>query len=428
MIALLVFSVLMVLEISLFILQRKRATGVGRERSFIWLTSSAIFLIALSSPLLDWSLVWAGVVLICLFESIRALLFLWKGWGNRRMTGISLVFKIFLYLFIVIPLVVFPGSKDIEVTGQYAVRTETYTWVDESREEAFTEEPDYRTVTVQFWFPDTDDGPFPLAIFSHGAFGYRMSNHSTFMELASNGYVVCSIDHPYHSFRTKQTDGKTILVDMEFMKTAMATENGEVVGEELNNLERQWMRLRTLDMEFVLDTILTSVADPASEGVFNRIDGNAIGLLGHSMGGATAAEVGRERNEIDAVIVLDGTMMGETIAYSAGEGTFDSEPYPKAILNIFNEDHADQARILGSAYPNTFMHGNSDNSYQVTVKGSGHLNFTDLPLVSPLLAGLLGTGTVDPVYCMQTTNALVLEFFDCHVKKENLEIARERKF
>ncbi|MBQ5851909.1 MAG: hypothetical protein IIW54_14020, partial [Lachnospiraceae bacterium] len=41
----------------------------------------------------------------------------------------------------------------------------------------------------------TDD--FPLVVFSHGAFGYYESNTSTYMELASNGYVVeCSMKFP----------------------------------------------------------------------------------------------------------------------------------------------------------------------------------------------------------------------------------------
>jgi dienelactone hydrolase len=428
MIALSVFAVLVTLEVTFFMLQRKRTTGVRRERSFVWLAMSMIGFVAFMGPLLDWSMAWGGVALISLYETFRAILFLWKGSGRKIVKGFSLSFKIILYLLIVVPLLLFPGKKDLEVSGQYAITSETFTWEDESRDEEFTEESDYRKVTVQFWFPDTADGTYPLAIFSHGAFGYRMSNYSTFMELASNGYVVCSIDHPYHAFITKQTDGTTLLVDMDFLKTAIATEKGEIDGEALFLLEQQWMQLRTEDVHFVLDAILERVEMPDVEGVFTHINRDVIGLLGHSMGGATAAEVGREREEVDAVIILDGTMMGETLAYVADKGSFNDKPYPKPILNVFNEEHANQAKLLGSSYPNTFMHENSENSYQVIVNGAGHLNFTDLPLVSPVLASLLGTGPVDPTYGMQLTNTLVREFFDQFLKGEDLAIARERVF
>ena len=179
-------------------------------------------------------------------------------------------------------------------------------------------------------------------------------------------------------------------------------------------------------MNFVLDSIWQKSSSGNVSGVFSRIDMDAIGLFGHSMGGATAAALGRERDEIDAVIVLDGTMMGETLSYPASGREFLATPYPKPILNLFNEAHGSQAAVLGDTYPNTYMHTLSEQSYQVVVADSGHLNFTDLPLVSPLLAGLLGTGSVDAAECMQTTNALTLEFFDTFVKHRPSEIARVR--
>ena len=215
---------------------------------------------------------------------------------------------------------------------------------------------------------------------------------------------------------------------MDFLKSAIATENGQITGEELYELERVWMKLRTEDMHFVLDTINEKATDSSTAGVFTRIQTDAIGVIGHSMGGATAAAIGRSRKDIDAVIVLDGTMMGETGAYVDAKESYIETAYPKPILNVFNEDHFIQEQELGNQYSNTYMHQNAENSYQVVVKGSGHLNFTDLPLVSPFLASLLGTGPVDATYCIETTNALVLEFFDAFLKGENQEIARQRTF
>ena len=49
-------------------------------------------------------------------------------------------------------------------------------------------------------------------------------------------------------------------------------------------------------------------------------------------------------------------------------------------------------------------------------KGSGHMNFTDLPLFAPPLAKLLGTGSIDSESCIRQMNQIVLQFYDCKLK------------
>ena len=46
------------------------------------------------------------------------------------------------------------------------------------------------------------------------------------------------------------------------------------------------------------------------------------------------------------------------------------------------------------------------------------MDFTDLPLFSPVLAGMLGTGDVNNEEMLNTMNGLVLRFFDCYLKGE----------
>jgi hypothetical protein len=50
------------------------------------------------------------------------------------------------------------------------------------------------------------------------------------------------------------------------------------------------------------------------------------------------------------------------------------------------------------------------------IRGSGHLNFTDLPLFSPALARMLGTGDADSRYCIETMNRILLDFFNYTLK------------
>lgn len=72
------------------------------------------------------------------------------------------------------------------MTGPYVVATAAYTYIDKDRIEEFTDQEDNRFVNVEFWYPEEADGTYPLLVFSHGAFGIKTSNTSTFTELASH--------------------------------------------------------------------------------------------------------------------------------------------------------------------------------------------------------------------------------------------------
>lgn len=370
---------------------------------------------------------WYLLYIVLLIQAIVALVYLWRLSRGKvkeerpykvSRAVIICVRRSLGFMFLLLPAILFPQFKDLPVTGEYDVLKASYTLEDKNRTETYLNNNQSRKLTIEFWYPDAlgTEKEFPLIIFSHGAFGFRGSNYSTFMELASNGYVVCSIDHTYQSFFTSQTDGKVTIVDQDFLNDALAVQSDTYDIEKSYVKSHEWLDIRTADMNFVIDTILTKVDEPNKEEVFKRIDPNNIGAFGHSLGGATAAQIGRIREDIDAVIVLDGTMIGEVTSLENGIEVINDSSYPIPILDIFNEEHYRDGLESASTYANMVTNEKAVNSIQTVFIGSGHLNFTDLPLFSPLLAGILGTGDIDSRYCIETTNQIVLSYFDYYLK------------
>ena len=322
----------------------------------------------------------------------------------------------------------FPPYRQPQVTGDLAVKVQEFTWEDTDRVESFTDTGENRMLTVKFWYPERE-GSYPLVIFSHGAFGVIDSNYSTCTELASHGYVVASIGHPYHAMFVKDVNGKVTTADPDFVKQVFAVndEDDPEAEEKIYLRGREWMALRVADEEFVLDTILAK-AENGEEAPFSLIDKEKIGLFGHSMGGASSVALGRIRkDEIGAVIDLEGTMLGEYAGFENGREIFNSEPYPVPLLDVNSRDAYEEALTLGGeGYVNFYVGKNAEDYKSVIFNGAGHLNFTDLPLVSPVLARLLGVGKVDKRECIENVNQMVLNWFDCYLKgKESLDIADE---
>ncbi len=345
---------------------------------------------------------------------------------NRKLEVLVIIIAIIIIIGIlakvVLPKIMFPEYEPLPVSGTHQVEVALYTWEDENRIETFTDTGEKRALTVKFWYPK-EEGNYPLVIFSHGAFGVIDSNYSTCAELASNGYVVASIGHPYHAMFVEDVNGKTTMVDMEFMKSVYAEGSAEYSIEaerRMYDLGVEWMELRSDDMNFVLNTILEQ-ANEKQEEPFSSIDTKKIGLMGHSMGGATAVELGRTREDIDAVIDLEGTMLGEYVDFQNGYPVYEKAAYPTALLDVNSraqkEDvDAMEAAEAGWTYVNHYVGANALDYREIIFEDAGHLNFTDLPMFSPVLAKFLGVGKVDPVTCINHVNDMVLIFFDYYLK------------
>lgn len=392
------------------------------EKGIVSIGILALFGLLLVAGVFEWSFRYAALMLVLVIQALTGAVILFRKREREyrlRKNILRFIRNCFIFTFALFLAILFPQYGQPKTTGGYEVAAAKYTWTDNSRIDKFSKSGENRALTVEFWYPENTDNSYPLVVFSHGAFGFSGSNYSTFAELASNGYVVASIGHTHQAFYTMDTGGKLTIVDIDFLNKAIEVSNNNDTSreEEIFNATREWLKLRTDDENFILDKIFAECDKAGADRLFSVINTDKIGLMGHSLGGASSAQIGRTRDDIDAVIVLDGTMLGEEVAFDNGSVVLSDTPYPVPLLNIYAEDHYRDARESdGDAYDNFHATHNALCAYETVFKNSGHLNFTDLPLFSPALSKMLGVGTVDARYCIETMNELVLEFFNGYLK------------
>ncbi|MEM8890418.1 MAG: hypothetical protein AAGD28_20750, partial [Bacteroidota bacterium] len=212
-----------------------------------------------------------------------------------------------------------------EPSGPYAVGTEAFHFVDESREEMLTKDSlDKRELMLQFSFPIQKDSnlvpdlypnskrvstqsvkgveivkdgqKFPLIIYSSGAGGNRFSNTQQIEELVSHGYLVLAIDHTF-LVDSHFPDGRKIKAfdfDVDF---------SDLSREDF--MKQISLGMRTKDMLSSLEK-LKEISRDSTHSFFNRIDFENIGLFGWSIGGAAVGEICLTHPEFKAGVNLDG--------------------------------------------------------------------------------------------------------------------------
>lgn len=158
--------------------------------------------------------------------------------------------------------------------------------------------------------PDSSSGPFPLIIFNHGLQLFTAQNTILMEHLASHGYVIVSIGHPYESLRVNLREAGTVLPPFitswaNFQK-AMAwieessgpvsdaidaariaqtrEERAELMlsaidGASMNETVNVWAR----DSQFVLNELAS--ARGAQHAFQQSIDFSRIAAMGMSVGG-----------------------------------------------------------------------------------------------------------------------------------------------
>lgn len=348
-------------------------------------------------------LVIAGVVLILIIlRKIRP----WrKKWLFIIPVLVLMAYAAFQVLFPVHPLVTVTGEYSVgksEDYFTYAVNNEQYETSDGNRE-----------VPVSLWHPEKiDDMNGKLILFSHGSFGVADSNDSLFNELASHGYAVASLSHPFHSFTASLEDQSNIRIDMAYMKDVLGTQGSDDLEKTLIDLEN-WSQLHEDDIIQVLEQIQ---GEETENPFLQTANSDEVILMGHSLGGTAALNLGREREDIAAVVALESPFSGD-ITNINENNTYDftNEPYPVPLLNIYSDSIWNVLDEL-ALYEQNWKYLNAENGQYKTVHimGSGHIGLTDMHRVSPILTNIFdgGLNSEDYTTILKQINEAVLVFLD----------------
>lgn len=315
---------------------------------------------------------------------------------------------------------------------------------------------------------------FPVLLFNHAlAFGFTSQNLLLMEHLASHGYVVVSIAHPYQTAKVNLSEAGTVvrasglpddivLPQAELPRGLVSTvfeETGDIgqvsliksrllpIAEDFLALDepgrtgliRQFMDTPALEpfrplvteelledffyYDYIRDNslmeywvqdiqfIADSLADlqPRVAGFREMIDIDRMGVFGMSFGGAAAGEFCKIDSRCKAAVNLDGTQFGRHW----------SRKVPVPLLMFYNDEHQG-----GNDY--AYLPSVAD-FWDLRVKGATHMDFTDFVYLWPILKAVNFSGSIDGMRMMGILNSVQLEFFDHYLqgKPRRLELSAD---
>ncbi len=249
-------------------------------------------------------------------------------------------------------------------------------------------------------------GIFRVLLFSGAWNGRRTQNTYLVEDLASHGYVVVGIDHPYNSDPVAFPDGRVIHFvpspEMNFSANSLETIEAAAAKELVTQVA---------DTIFVLNRLQAMNADPESP-FYGHLDTNNVGAFGHSFGGAVAAQVCHDDPRIRAALDMDGSFWGDVrltglskpFMFMTGDP---APPFTVEERSRFNNFQRVDAALDDSDKAMFEKFG----GYRVFIHGSTHLGFTDKVLVSPFKS-LSGAGGIPASRQIFIVRQFVLAFFD----------------
>ncbi|WP_119394767.1 alpha/beta hydrolase [Salinibius halmophilus] len=269
-------------------------------------------------------------------------------------------------------------------------------------------------------------GRFPVLIFNHGHSSFARQNQANFIELASQGYVVLTLNHPGYSLLSKNGE-------QAVQQTPVASSGPIDMDLALNQLAQDFDALRQADklnqwlvtMAQVEQNSFAAVLAEFDQWVANNelvlnqlVAGDTellvqahlnlehLGYFGHSFGGAVATYMNMNSALVDASFNLDGPVFAKSV------NTTDAGAY---CFAYGNEGHGDKH---GSdfSYINQPL-AQALNGCEVVFQGAQHMNFSDLNQL-PILRRFGVLGSVDTELMQDNLNQVLLDFFNQHLRNQ----------
>lgn len=242
---------------------------------------------------------------------------------------------------------------------------------------------------------------YPVVLLCPGLAGQILHYTSLAEALASHGYIVVGFDAPYRTYLTVFNDGAVIQQSPANDPERMSRDAAERTAVRLT---KEW----TEDLRFASDQLIQLNAN-ASSPFAGRLDLARIGVVGHSLGGAAAAEFCRDDVRCKFGIDLDGALHGDVIQSGIGR------PFAFVLSDHRGESDPDSLRIhaeiehVAISIPSTKLE-------VVAIPGTDHFGFSDLGLLNSgiVVRGLqtLGIMKLAPEEQLARANRIILDFLD----------------
>lgn len=228
-------------------------------------------------------------------------------------------------------------------------------------------------------------GPsFPVLLLSPGNATNVAFYAALAEDLASHGWAVVGVDHPFQSAAVRTSAGVAV---------HDPDEDGQVPGPAAGE-QRDRVTERVLDLRFTLDELAGAHADGTLLG--GRLDLGTVGALGHSNGGLAAVELCRADVRVQACANLDGQGAGGPLSTDQAVG---APEQPLLVLTKETELHPQIAARLEDA---------GEGAVRAVLPAASHDGFTDGALFAPRLTPFPRASD----HVITTSRGVLRAFFD----------------
>ncbi len=251
---------------------------------------------------------------------------------------------------------------------------------------------------------DRSGRPLPVLLYSPGMHEDRAVGTTLVEDLASHGYVVVAIDHTHDAGEVEFPGGR--------LEVGM-------LPADTPELDTQDVEVRAADSSFVLDrlTVLNRGGNPDAEhrtlpaGLRGALDLSRVGMVGHSMGGAAAAQAMYRDPRITAGADLDGTLYGSVLT-----GGLD-----RPFLLMGSQYHD---RTVDDSWAQLWSNLRG-RRLELRMSNSEHDSYDDGESLLPEIATVMGVtadqlaqriGTIDPARALLVLRVYVRAFFDATIR------------
>lgn len=246
--------------------------------------------------------------------------------------------------------------------------------------------------------PIIQTSAIPTVFFSHGLGTYRALYTTLVEDLASHGYLVVSIDHPYDASIVEFPNGNLIFLDPAV---------GNASTAQLDAL----IDVRVKDVLFTLSTLQQRLPT-LLPGAHNHLRVKNPGTFGHSFGGAAAANVMLADSCFVGGINMDGTVYGPAPARGLDR--------PFMFMGV--PDHN-----LSSDTTWSMLWSNLRGwKRAIVLEGAEHRSYSDVGVIASLLNATMPVdaelGTIDALRANMLQRRYIRAFFDFVLKGKGDEI------